>query len=247
MINLSLPAGVVVPPEKDELFKKEISDKYKELKEARSIANAIESELRRLRTQESISKGLEPAYLDTSDLISIIEDLLLTKSPVSKAFNRHEVKENKCKGWAKRTIIYSINNDDLTDAINYLLDNRNKKNITLNLIRKYEILDIKNIVKSGSYSAGLNTLKKQLDVAMRLKEKDDQLAYKNKVITDKDGEIKRLETELSRDKSMDWKHRAIELKKLGIKAKEIGDRLGKSRGTISTYLNTPEVKAILNI
>lgn len=245
MINLSLPAGVVVPTEKDELFKKEISDKYKELKEAQSIANAIESELRRLRTQESIRKGLEAASIDTSDLISIIEDLLLTKSPVSKAFSRHEIKESKCKDWAKRTIKYSINKFELTQAINYLLDNINKKNVSLNLMRDYKILDIKSIANSGAYSAGLNKLKKQLNTTMRLKDKDDQLADKDKIISDKDIEIKKLHEDMLIDKREDWKLRAVELRKVGNTVADIARRLGKGRTSISNHLNSPEVKAEL--
>ena len=107
-------------------------------------------------------------------------------------------------------------------------------------MKDYEVLDVNSMVKSGTYSSGLNKLKKQLTIAQKLKEKDDQLALKDLTIFQKDLEVAKLTTELNRDKSTDWKSRAIDLKKSGVSVTDIAKRLGKGRTTISTYFNSAE-------
>jgi DNA invertase Pin-like site-specific DNA recombinase len=77
-----------------------------------------------------------------------------------------------------------------------------------------------------------------------LQNKDDQLAVKDKTISDRDIEITRLKHELLRGKSKDWQHEAIELYKSGVSKAEIAKRLGKGRTTISNYLNKPDIKKL---
>jgi transposase len=229
------------PRKKEKSLKQEISEKYLVLKMAEWNTSIIKSELRELRIKESTSKGLKPAYIGSPDLIAIIDDLLLNGSPVSKAFKRLEVSENKCEKWAERTIKYSPNKDELTLAINTLLT---KENTQLKLMSDYKTLDMKSIAKSDSYSAGLNKLKKQLITTLMLQNKDDQLAVKDKTISDRDIEITRLKHELLRGKSKDWQHEAIELYKSGVSKAEIAKRLGKGRTTISNHLNKPDIKKL---
>jgi len=238
--NLSTHAEIA--PEKDELYKNKIGDKYKELKESRIVTSKIEAEIRRLRKLESKRKGLEPAYINKDHLICIIEDLLLTtQSPVSKAFDRHQRNNGECASWAKRTIRYPVAKSELAEAIDCLLTNPR-----LRLMNQYGILDTKSIIKSDSYSEALNKMKKQQDMALRLQEKDDQLAAKDKAISDRDREIERLKNDLLRNRSKDWQREAIHLKKSGETVTNIARLLGKSRGTISTYLSTPDVKLLFS-
>lgn len=234
---LSIPG---VADEKDELYRAELNDKYKEVKEAERVLSIKKAELQKIRQLEAKSKGRVPAYINNMDLITIIEDLLLTKSTVRKAFDRHEVNDGKCAEWAKRTIRYSVDKDDLTQAIDCV-----PNNTRLLLMKKHSVLDIKSMIKSGSYSEALNKIKRQLDIALRLQDKDDQLAVKDKTISDKDSEIERLEKELLRNKSDDWQHEAIKLKKSGVSVAEIARLLSKGRTTISTYLNKPDVKSLI--
>lgn len=229
------------PPKKDKSLKQEMSEKHLRIKIAELDIYRIRSELRELRKLDSINRGLMPAYIDCHDLITIIEDLLLTGSPVSKAFQRLEASESKCDKWAERTIRYSVDKDMLTLAIDTLLA---KENTPLKLMKDYNILDIKSISKSNTYSAVLNKLKKQLKTTLILQNKDDQLAVKDKIISDRDLEIERLKHELLRDKSKDWQHETIELNKSGVSKVEIAKRLGKGRTTISNYLNKPEIKLL---
>jgi len=240
MTSPSLTSSTAEPKE-NKLLRKEISDKQFEVKAAQHTFDTARAELRELRREESASRGLEPAFIGTSDLITIIEDLLLTESPISKAFRSHEIRESKCKKWTDRTIRYGVNKKSFSEATDALL---NKGNTQIKLMKDYNVLDIKSIVKSDSYSAGLNKLKKQLKVTLMLKDKDDQLAAKDKTISDKDIEIKRLNDELLRNKGEDWKSRAIELMKSGTKKSDIAKLVGKGRTTVSTYLNQPEVKCL---
>lgn len=238
-INSTLSTKVAIKPEKDELYKDELSKEYSSLKESENKTKAIQGKIRELRALESAAKGLEPAYIQTKDLVSIIEDLLLTKSPVSKVFNRHEQRDKKCKKWAERVIKHSIDKYDFDDAAHIL---RHGKNPGLLTMEHYKVLDIKDITKSDNIRAALTKLKKQLAIAETLQAKDNLLAAKDKAISDKDTEIARLNTELLRNKSEDWKQEAIKLKRLGVSVTDIGKQLGKGRTTISTYLNKPDVK-----
>ncbi len=236
--NLQVITGV--PLEKDELHRAELSDQYKKLSASKHATSQAEAEIRRLRGLEAASKGQQPAYIDTNDLTTIIEDLLLNKSPVSKAFERHEINNGKCADWGKRTIRYSVDKNKLTQAIDCLLNNT-----SILLMNQYSVLDTNSINNSGTYSAALNKMKKQLGIAQRFQDKDNQLAVKDKIIFAKDSEIERLEKELLRNKRNDWQHEAIKLKKLGVSVTDMVGRLGKGRTTISTYLNEPEVKLLI--
>jgi len=240
MVNLSLPENVVVPSQQINFDRDALAHQQQLVNDKRRALKIDESKLLKLYAEKAKANGLEPAYVEASDLIMIIEDLLSTMSPITKAFGRHEVKENKCRNWATRAIT-NLDKSNLTEALNHLLYN---KNSSLNLMSDYKILDIKSITKSASYSAGLNKLKKQLKVTLMLKDKDDQLAAKDKTISDKDIEIKRLNDELLRNKGEDWKSRAIELMKSGTKKSDIAKLVGKGRTTVSTYLNQPEVKCL---
>lgn len=239
-IQLKLSANVRSKPERDELYKDEISTQQQIIKERKLALQKEEIELRKLFSLQAKANGLEPAYMEVNDLIKIIEDILLTGSPISKAFNKHELNGSKCKRWADRTIKQAIDKNDLTQAIDYLC--KNKGNTSLSLISQYNLLDTKNILKSASYREALNKMKKQLAIAQKLKDKDDQLALKDLTIFQKDREVDKLITELNRDKSTDWKSRAIDLKKSGVSVADIAKRLGKGRTTISNHLNSPKVK-----
>lgn len=240
MTNRSISENVVVPSEKNKFDREALRYQQKLVNDKRRVLKIEESKLLKLYAEKAKANGLEPAYVETNDLIMIIEDLLLTMSPVTKAFGRHEIKENKCKNWATRAIT-NLDESNLTEALNHLLYNNNT---FIKLMSDYKILDIKSITKSASYSAGLNKLKKQLKITLMLKDKDDQLAVKDNTISDKDIEIKSLNDELLRNKSNDWKSRAIELKKSGMAKSVIAKQLGKGRTTVSNYLNLPEVKGL---
>lgn len=243
MTNLSPPTNVVVPSEKNKFDRAALFQQQQLVNDKRWALKKEEGKLLKLYAEKAKANGLEPAYVETNDLIMIIEDLLLTMSPVTKAFKRHEAKESKCKNWATRAIT-NLDESNLTEALKHLLDN---ENTSINLMSDFNILDVKSITKSASYSEGLNKLKKQLKITLMLKDKDDQLAVKDKTISDKDIEIKRLNDELLRNKSNDWKSRAIELKKLGVAISVIAKQLGKGRTTVSNYLNLPEVKCLTEL
>lgn len=240
MVNLSLPENVVVPSQQIKFDRDALAHQQQLVNNKRRVLKIEEGKLLKLYAEKAKANGLEPAYVEASDLIMIIEDLLSTMSPVTKAFGRHEVKENKCRNWATRAIT-NLDKSNLTEALKHLLYNGNT---SLNLMSDYKILDVKSITKSASYSAGLNKLKKQLKITLRLKDKDDQLAVKDNTISDKDIEIKSLNDELLRNKSNDWKSRAIELKKSGMAKSNIAKQVGKGRTTVSNYLNLPEVKCL---
>lgn len=236
-----------IPLEKDELYREEYSDLYKQRAILKEDLNANESKIKQLRRLDAKSRGVKPAYISRVDLIKIIEDLLVNKSPVSKAFERHEVNEIKaakevnegmCAGWASRTIKYPIDKLALNSALGALA-----KNTDLIFMRKYKVLDVKDILRSASYSAALTKLKKQLDIAHILQDKDDQLVNKDSVIADKNADIEKLKVELQRNKTKDWEPQAIEMRQAGISVTDIAKQLGKSRTTISTYLNSPSVKS----
>lgn len=234
---LKIDSTIFLKPEKDELYRKEISDKNK-------LINKLENELRsekiarnRLSVLDAQSRGVEPAYISSIDLKMIIEDLLENKLSASKTFERHEVNEGMGVKWAERIIKKPVDKDVLSLAINYLT-----KNTNLILMNKYEVLDVKDIARSASYSAALTKLKKQQGIAHALQDKDNQLINKDSVIAAKDVEIEKLKTELQRNKSEDWKPQAIALKQAGISVTKIAERLSKSRTLVSTYLNSPGVK-----
>ncbi len=191
--------------------------------------------MKRLRGLDAASRGLEAAYIGSVDLIKIIEYLLANKSTVSKAFEQYEVTEGMCAGWARRTINYSVDKLELNSALDRLA-----KNTGQILMQKYQVLDVKDIARSASYSAALTKLKKQLDIAHTLQDKDNQLASKDSTIAARDVEIKALKEELLRNKSKDWKPLALTLQQDGVSVTEIAERLGKSRGYVSTFLNRQE-------
>jgi hypothetical protein len=261
----NLQAHLGIPSEKDELseqYKDELSEQYKKLRLEKHATSEVEKEIRRLRRLESERKGLEPASIDAMDLVIIFEDLLLTRSTVNKAFDRHEVNDRKCAKWAERTIKYHVDKRKLAQAIDSLANSisvaslremhmqgkqlENRPNTSIQLMEQYRVLDSSSIVKSTSYPSAWKKMKKQLDIARRLQAKDAQLAHKDKTISAKESEIKRLENELLRNKGNDWKLEAIERKKAGEQVTKIAKLVGKSRGTVSTYLNTAEVKLLIN-
>lgn len=230
--SLHAHAGLI--HEKDELYRSELNDGQKYLANAEAEVIKAKYYLKQLRRLDAQSRGVEAAYIGTNDLIKIIEDLLAHKSTITKAFERHEVTEGKCKGWANRTKAYSLDEGELNSALDALA-----KNANIIVMRKYKVLDDKDIGRSTSYSAALTKLKKQLEIAHTFQDKDDQLISKESAIAAKDAEIERLSAELERDKSEDCKQRAIELEQTGITVAEISRRLGKSRGTIYKYLDSP--------
>lgn len=230
-----------IPLEKDELYRDELSDLYKNLAIQDRDRNRTKSEISRYLGLQAKSRGVEVAYIDSTDLTNIIKDLLANKSTVSKAFERYEVnsvKAGMCAGWAKRTIKYSVDKLALNSALDALATNTD-----LILMRKYEVLDVKDIERSASYSAALTKLNKQLDITRTIQDRDNQLISKDSVIAAKDAEIEKLKTELQRNKSEDWKPQAIAMKQAGISVTKIAERLSKSRTLVSTYLNSPGVKS----
>jgi vancomycin resistance protein YoaR len=234
--NLQTIPGI--PLEKDKPYRSEISDQQKLIKKPKAELSAEDSKITRLYGLNAESRGVEPAYIDSTDLIKIIEDLLTNKSPVSKAFKWHEVIEGMCADWAKRTIKYSLDKLALNSALDALA-----KNTDLILMKKYKVLDEKDIERSASYSAALTKLKKQLGSARTLQDKDDQLISKDGVIAKKDAVIEKLKEELVRKNSKDWMQRAIELKKAAGSVSLIANQLGRSRSGMSTYLNLSQVKS----
>jgi len=224
-----------MPLEEDVLFSD--AELYQKSKELQHAASEINAELQRRRRLKSASKGLDTPYIETNDLIIIFEDLLLQtkKYPVSKAFNQRQTNGKKCTDWAKRAIKYYVEPVKLKQAIDYLLKNRN--NTGLRLMGKYKILDIESIINSHYYPEAWKKMKNLLNIALSLQDKD-------KTIADQASEIEVLKTELLRNKSKDWKHPAIELKKSGKSDAEIGRLLSKSRGTISKYMNESSIKLL---
>lgn len=235
MINLNTHPGI--SPEKDELYRSEISDAYKRLAKLKEETSNAEFTLNQLRRLDRESRGLEAAQIDRDDLIEIIETLLANNLPVSKAFTQHEVNKTKCAGWASRAIRYPVDKAELGSALDLLAQHTD-----LILMEKYQVLDVKDIVKSASYSASLTKLKKQLAITRTLQDKDKQLADKESTIAIRDSEIRVLKEELLRDKSEDWKTRAVTLQQEGVSVTNIAKRLGIGRGTASTFLNSPGVK-----
>lgn len=236
--NLQTIPGI--PLEKDELNRHELSEAYKRQIKEQAALDRTKMEIKILSKEDALIRGVKPAYINDNDLAAIIDDLLANQSPVSKAFGRHEVNKSLCLNWAKRTIKYPVNELELTNALDSL-----RGNINLLLMKNFDILDIKEILRSASYSAALKKLKTQQKITLLLKGKDDQLIKKEIIISDKEAEIERLKTELQRNKSEDWKTAAIRLKKSGVSVSDIAKRLTLSRGTVSTYLNKPEVIAEL--
>ena len=237
--NLQTTPGI--PLEKDELYRADLSDAYKRLAKLNDELRNEEYAIQKLHRLDADSRGVETAYIGRVDLIKIIEDLLANKSQVSKAFERHEVNKGKCAGWARRTIKYSIDKPELGSALDALANNTD-----LMLMQKYKVLDVKDIQRSASYSAALTKLKKQLHFAEQLQEKDNQLTLKDQAIAQGQQEIKRLQEELVRNKSGDWKENAIRLARAGNTVTNIRKLLGLSRGTVSTHLNKPEVKLLIS-
>jgi hypothetical protein len=235
-INLQTLPGMAL--EKDGLYKSEISDAYKKLAKLKEETSNAEYTLNQLRRLDGESRGLEAAHIDRDDLIDIIETLLSNNLPVSKAFTKHEVNKTKCAGWASRAIRYSVDQTELGSALDLLAQHTD-----LILMEKYQVLDVKDIVKSASYSAALTKLKKQLAITRTLQDKDKQLTDKESTITIRDSEIRVLKEELLRDKSEDWKTRAVTLQQEGVSVTNIAKRLGVGRSTASTYLNSPDVKS----
>lgn len=226
--------------EKDELYRSDISDQQKLIKKLKAELRAEEAKITRLYGLDAKSRGLEPAYIDSSDLIKIIEDLLANKSTITNAFERHEITEGKCKGWANRTKRYPLDEDRLKSALNALAMNAN-----IIVMQKYKVLDHKDIGRSTAYSAALTKLKKQLAIAHTLQDKDNELINKDIVIAARDAKIEELKQELVRNKSFDWHQQALTLRQEGISVKEIAARLNKSRTTVSNYLNSPINKSQL--
>jgi hypothetical protein len=233
MINIITPPGIV--PEKDELYRSEKSDAYKRRDKLKSELRATEYEIQQLHSLDRESRGLEAATIDSDDLIKIIEQLLANTSTVSKAFERHEVNNNKCAHWARRVLRYPVDKTKLSSALDKL-----EKHTGLTIMKKYKVLDVKDILRSASYSAALIKLKKRLDIANTFQDKDNQLFEKECTISARDAKIEELNEELLRDKSKDWKLRAVELKHADVSVTDIALRLGKSRGTVSTYLSSAE-------
>ncbi len=233
MINIITSPGIA--PEKDELYSSELDNLYNLQKRQKAESRKTEDEIKKLHRLNAESRGLEPAYIGRDDLKKIIEDLLANTSTVSKAFARHEVKGNKCAAWAKRIIKYSVDRTELSSALDELANNTG-----LILMKKYKVLDVKDILRSVSYSAALTKIKKQLDIANTIQDKDNQLASNKKTIAARDAKIEELNEELLRDKSNDWEARAVELQHDGVSVTKIALRVGKSRGSVSTYLNSPK-------
>jgi mRNA-degrading endonuclease YafQ of YafQ-DinJ toxin-antitoxin module len=257
--TLQTQAGI--PPGGNKSHSAELSDQYKKLNESKIATSKVEAEIRRLHRLQAASKGLKYASIEIMDLVIIFEDLLLNKSPVSKAFDKHEINARKCEEWAKRTKRYSVDKKKLTQAINCLANkisaaqlqyNRmnniplnNRNNTSFLLMKKHDVLDITSIVNSISYAAAWKKTKSLLDIAQRLQDKNDQLAVKDQTIADQISEIDVLKKEQLRNKSKDWEEESIKLIRSGVSVTDIAKRLSKGRTTISTYLNKSEVKLLI--
>ena len=256
---VKLNTALLIKPAKDELYREELIDQYKLVKKIKEELRAAELKRNKLSVLNAQSRGVEPAYIGSGDLVKIIQDLLANKSTVSKAFQRQEVNKNKAAealnaykklngfnvvntsmytNWAKRTKKNSIDKIELSSALEEIA-----KNTDIMLMRKHKVLDVKDIERSASYSAALTKLKKQQGIAHALQDKDNQLINKDSVIAVKDAEIEKLKTELQRNKSEDWKPQALALRQAGISVTSITKRLSKSRSTVSTYLNSPAVRS----
>lgn len=234
-INLQTPAGVA--PEKDELNRSEKSDAFKRMtRHKKGVIDELKI-IKQLNQQDRESLGLEDAYIDRFDLIDIIETLLANKSSVSKAFAQHEVNRTKCAGWASSTIKKPVDEAELRSALDTLA-----KNTDLILMKKYDVLDISDILRSASYSAALTKLKKQLVIANRLQDKDNELINKDIIIAAQETKIVELKQELVRNKSKDWEPQAVALYQAGVTIAQIALRLGISRGTIYKHFKIPSIK-----
>lgn len=215
-----------VKAKKDSLNSKELAIDYKELKYHKAQVKIIEDSIKQKHMQDAHANGLEPAYLNTTDLVEIISTVLNTKCPISKAFEAREKNAKLCKEWAKRTIKRKPDRLDINDAFNDL--ELNEQNI-INLIKKYNQFDINQIIKANTYSEGLNQMKKQLIIARELEKKDIK--------------IENLEAQIKILSGDSWEVKALSLRKLGMSFNAIAKLLGKYRTTIAKYLNQPNIKA----
>jgi hypothetical protein len=250
--NLTINTALLIKPARDELYKEELIDQHRLIKKLKEELRAEELKRNKLSVLNSQSRGVEPAYIGSGDLVKIIQDLLANKSTVSKAFQRHEVNKiktaealnaykklngfnvvntNMCTDWAKRTKKYSIDKIELSSALKEIA-----KDTDIMLIRKHKVLDVKDIERSASYSAALTKLRKQQGIAHALQDKDNQLINKDSVIAAKDAEIEKIKKELQRDKSEDCETRIYELKDAGISVTDIAARVGKARATVYAFL-----------
>jgi hypothetical protein len=215
-----------------------LRDGYKIIKEINYDLRVATSNVRQLHRLKAESQGKKAAYIDEEDLTKIIAEFLKSRSNVTAAFKQYALNEGLGEDWAINTKDYFLDAEKLSSALFNLTNNT-----SLILMNNYKVLDVKDIKRSATYSSALTKLKKQQGIAHALQDKDNQLTNKNSVIAAKDAEIEKLNTELQRNKSEDWKSQAIALKQADISVTKIAKRLGKSRTTISTYLNSPGVKS----
>jgi len=237
MATIIPPTHPVIPPEKDKLHRSELSDLYKLQKKQREEAQRTQDEIWKYQRLERQARGLESAYIGRNDLIKIIEYMLANKSTITKAFEQHEVNEALGKDWAKRTKTYSVDKGELNSALDALANNAN-----LIVMRQYKVLDDKDIEGADSYSAALTKLKKQLVIANRFQDKDNELINKDIIIAAKETKIVELKQELVRNKSKDWEPQAVALYQAGVTIAQIALRLGISRGTIYKHFKIQCIK-----
>jgi hypothetical protein len=227
--------------EKDELYWNEKKDIYRRIKDIDNERPKLIGELARIQREENKAKGIVPAYVNTSDLIPILESVLQKGGPISKAFREHEQSSNQVNDWARRAITRVPNKDDLLEALRYLKETKNSE---LLLMDKYGVFDIKPIVIVSSYSGALNQIKRQLAIAKQLEQKDIQLLQKDKVIADKKMEITLLNKMLVAQSGVDKKKNSLEIKLLDpqMPIAKIAKLVGAGRTSISEHLHKPEIK-----
>lgn len=228
--STNMLAGLTSHPnaigEKDILDPEGLAYAFKSVKDAEQNLRVCKQELGAALGVEAKARGLEPAYVNTKDLIDIISSVLLTGCPISKAFQARELNAKLCAGWAERAINRRPDADRLNNAIS-CLDPQGKTQIQL--MKDYAMLDIKEMIKAKSYREALNRMKKQLAITKELKKKDDK--------------IEKLEAQIAISAGVNWKAKALLLIQQGMSVTAIAPQVGKGRTTVSNYLNEPSIKA----
>lgn len=224
--SLALPGNVVLSPEIDSLDPDRLRKAFRDLKKANQNVAVKQAELNAALAERSLANGIKAAFITKVDLSEIISTVLLTGCSITKAFNIREVQAGHSQDWAKRTIMHTPDRFVVQNAMQML---KPPVIAIIQQMKKYKLLDVKQMHKAGTYSAALNGLKKQLAISNLLQEKDL--------------EIKRINTLLSNKVGLDWKRVALSHKKSGLTIASIAKLVGKGRTTVSNYLNEPSIRS----
>lgn len=198
-----------------------------DVKELYRLQKMVEQKLKDERRKIAISNGtdLKVSQSDWYELVGAA--LIRTDLKATDLLNGLAAKHNNSNEWVKKVrkrAVYPFEVQHVLGAMEYWED---KYKSIYSLLRTAGTLDLSEIRNSNSVAQLLNTIRNQMEDAMKISE----LRIQNAELMEENAQLK-----AEKATPLDWKTKALELKAEGKTIKEIAEATGKGSATIQRHL-----------